>query len=47
MANVEKFNTMTCQPGVICMGTSKEGVEGTTYREHLLWGIPCPECGLE
>ena len=53
MANVAKYNTMTCQPGAICTGTSEEDFSwrstgyGSTYRERLRRPIPCPDCWVE
>ena len=53
VANVEKYNTITCQPGVICTGISEEAfIQGSkgyggTYRDRLWRRISCPYCGVE
>ena len=53
MDNVEKSNTITCQPGEICTGMSEEEFgrritgEGVKYREYLWWLIPFPDCGVD
>ena len=52
MANVENSNTMKYQPGEIHTGMSentfiqREKIEGGTYRDHLLYNIPCPDWGV-
>ena len=53
MTNVSKSKTMTCHPGEICIGISKEAFsqsskeEGSTYRECLRRRIPCPDCRVD
>ena len=52
MANVEKYKTMTCHPGVICMEMPAEAFiwkskgEGVTYQDHLRRCIPFPYFGV-
>ena len=53
MTNVSKSKTMTCHPGEICIGISKEAFsqsskeEGSTYRECLRRRIPCLYCRVD
>ena len=52
MNNIAKSNTMTCQPGTIQTGTSKEAFsrmiteKAATYLKRLLRHIPYPYYGL-